>query len=81
MLFQFCIVLGILVAQCLNIGTHYWASDGWRISLGAAIFPGILLLVGSFMLPETANSLVERGYLQKVRFCCVQHHDHAQPPI
>lgn len=66
MLFQLCIVTGILVAQCLNIGTHYIRPSGWRISLGLAAVPGTILLIGGLFLPETPNSLIERGYLQKV---------------
>ena len=68
MLFQLCIVFGILVAQLLNIGTHFWRSNGWRISLGAAAVPGFVLLVAGLLLPETPNSLVERGYLARVEF-------------
>ena len=66
MLFQLCIVTGILLAQCLNIGTHYLRPYGWRISLGLAAVPGTILLIGGLFLPETPNSLIERGYLQKV---------------
>ena len=65
-LFQLCVVTGILVAQCVNIGTHY-LPFGWRISLGLAAIPGLVLLIGGLSLPETPNSLIERGYLQRVR--------------
>ena len=59
-------VTGILLAQCLNIGTHFLDPYGWRISLGVAAVPGMVLLFGGYLLPETPNSLIERGYLQKV---------------
>ena len=65
MLFQLCVVTGILIAQTINLGTHYLAW-GWRLSLGLAALPGLLLLVGGLFLAETPNSLVERGYLQRV---------------
>lgn len=67
MLFQLCTVTGILLAQCLNIATHYIHPYGWRISLGMAAVPGLVLLIGGLFLPETPNSLIERGYLQRVR--------------
>lgn len=73
MLFQLCIVTGILLAQCLNIGMHYLRPYGWRISLGLAAVPGIILLIGGLFLPETPNSLIERGYLQKVNTICPLH--------
>ena len=74
-LFQLCVVTGILVAQAVNIGTHY-IPFGWRISLGLAAIPGVVLLIGGLSLPETPNSLIERGYLQKVRLLA----DALRPP-
>jgi ABC-type Fe3+ transport system permease subunit len=68
MLFQLCVVSGILVAQAVNIGTSQLGDWGWRISLGLAAVPGCVLLIGGLLLPETPNSLIERGYLQKVCF-------------
>jgi sugar porter (SP) family MFS transporter len=58
--------LGILAASLINVGTsnlHY----GWRISLGAFIPPAILLLLGAIFLPETPNSLVERGRTEEAQ--------------
>ncbi len=66
MLFQLCVVTGILVAQAINVGTSHLAWWGWRLSLGLSAVPGFILLVGGLLLPETPNSLIERGYLQKV---------------
>lgn len=47
---------------------------GWRISLRCAAVPGLIFLLGSFFLPDTPNSLIERGkheeaktVLQKIR--------------
>ena len=67
MLFQLCVVTGILIAQLINIGTSHLEPYGWRISLGLAAVPGVVLLIGGLLLPETPNSLIERGYLQRVR--------------
>ncbi|KAL0050450.1 hypothetical protein WJX82_011458 [Trebouxia sp. C0006] len=57
---------GIVVANAINIGTNKWIA-GWRISLGLAAVPGSILLLGGLFLPETPNSLVERGYLSEAK--------------
>ena len=66
LLFQLCVVVGIFCAQAINIGTAQIQVWGWRLSLGLAAVPGLILLVGGLLLPETPNSLIERGYLQRV---------------
>ncbi|KAG6781015.1 hypothetical protein POTOM_013895 [Populus tomentosa] len=33
----------------------------WRLSLGGAIVPGLIIFVGSCLLPDTPNSKIERG--------------------
>ena len=72
MLFQLCVVTGILVAQSVNIGTYHLQENGWRVSLGLAAVPGAILLIGGHaLLPESPNSLIERGYLQKVSLFCL----------
>jgi sugar porter (SP) family MFS transporter len=65
-LFQLAVTIGILVAQLINYGTesHTW---GWRLSLGIAIVPAAILFVGGLLLPETPNSLIERGHLEEAR--------------
>ncbi|XP_072994698.1 sugar transport protein 14-like [Typha latifolia] len=66
-LFQLTTCLGILVADVLNYFTdkiHPW---GWRLSLGLAAVPAILIFVGGIFLPETPNSLVEQGRLEEAR--------------
>ncbi|KAL6999387.1 Transcription factor stp1 [Sarracenia purpurea var. burkii] len=47
---------------------------GWRLSLVGAVLPAIIFIVGSLCLPDTPNSLIERGRhdeakdrLQKIR--------------
>ncbi|KAL0036126.1 hypothetical protein WJX79_004397 [Trebouxia sp. C0005] len=57
---------GIVVANAINIGTNnlIW---GWRLSLGLAAVPGLILLMGGLFLPETPNSLVERGYFSEAK--------------
>ncbi|CAI9093937.1 OLC1v1029550C1 [Oldenlandia corymbosa var. corymbosa] len=73
MVFQLSITIGILAANLLN---YVMANNpqGWRVSLGCAGVPGLIFIVGSLMLPDTPNSLIERGkkdeaktMLQKIR--------------
>ncbi|XP_078167246.1 sugar transport protein MST4-like [Carex rostrata] len=59
-LFQLNITIGILIANIIN----YYASkipNGWRLSLGLAGVPALILCVGSFLISETPTSLIERG--------------------
>ncbi|XP_060189799.1 sugar carrier protein C-like [Lycium barbarum] len=58
--FQFSITIGILVANVLN---YFFAKIpwGWRLSLGGAMVPALIISVGSLLLPETPNSMIERG--------------------
>lgn len=37
---------------------HDW---GWRLSLGGAVVPALIISIGSLVLPDTPNSLIERG--------------------
>ncbi|XP_077254185.1 sugar transport protein MST4-like [Tasmannia lanceolata] len=60
-LFQLNVTIGILFANLVNYGTakiHPW---GWRLSLGLAGIPALLLTVGSILVVDTPNSLIERG--------------------
>lgn len=60
--FQLAITIGIFVANLVNYGTSKLKGDvGWRLSLGLAGVPGVIVFVGTFFLPETPNSLIERG--------------------
>ncbi|CAH9059628.1 unnamed protein product [Cuscuta europaea] len=58
--FQLSITIGILVANVLN---YFFAKlhQGWRLSLGGAMVPALIITVGSLLLPETPNSMIERG--------------------
>eukprot|EP01018_Ginkgo_biloba_P005971 Gb_00132 [translate_table: standard] len=65
--FQLSIGIGVVAANVLNYGTakiHNW---GWRLSLGVAAVPALIMLAGSFSLPDTPNSLIERGSPEKAR--------------
>ncbi|MCO5609462.1 hypothetical protein L7F22_063688 [Adiantum nelumboides] len=74
MLFQLSTTLGILIANLVNYATQHIHPWGWRLSLGLAAAPAALMTIGGIWLPETPNSLIERGYheqgrlvLQKIR--------------
>ncbi|KAH7388080.1 hypothetical protein KP509_16G056500 [Ceratopteris richardii] len=66
-LFQLNVTIGILVAELVNYGALKVKPWGWRISLSLAGVPGVVLTLGSFLLVETPNSLVERGYVEEAK--------------
>ena len=60
--FQFCVGIGVLVANLINYGTEKIKDGwGWRISLAMAAAPATILTVGALFLPETPNSLIQHG--------------------
>ncbi|OEL26638.1 Sugar carrier protein C [Dichanthelium oligosanthes] len=60
--FNLMITVGILLATLVNYGTQKIAGGwGWRLSLALAAVPAIVIVVGSFFLHDTPNSLLERG--------------------
>lgn len=65
MMFQLATTLGIFTANMINYGTQKLHPWGWRLSLGLAAVPAILMTVGGMLLPETPNSLIERGLHDK----------------
>ncbi|MCQ8005421.1 sugar porter family MFS transporter, partial [Salmonella enterica] len=65
-LFQLNVTIGILFANLVNYGTAKITSGwGWRLSLGLAGVPALLLTVGALIVTETPNSLIERGRLEE----------------
>jgi sugar porter (SP) family MFS transporter len=62
---QLMIVVGILVAFTVNA---ILASSGdWRLMLGLAAVPSLVLLVGMFSMPETPRFLVREGAEDEAR--------------
>ncbi|XP_074307628.1 sugar transport protein 1-like [Silene latifolia] len=59
--FQLSITIGILVANILNYFFAKIENWGWRLSLGGAMVPAIIISIGALILPDTPNSLIERG--------------------
>ncbi|CAA0836689.1 Sugar transport protein 4 [Striga hermonthica] len=74
--FQCFVSVGSTGAFILNYVTSEIGGDlGWRISLATAVVPASVLILGTLFLPETPNSLIQRGHdtedarklLQKIR--------------
>ncbi|KAK9156202.1 hypothetical protein Sjap_003682 [Stephania japonica] len=61
-MFQLMITIGIFAANLINyFSDKIKGGWGWRLSLGLAAVPAIIVLVGSMCLPDTPNSIIERG--------------------
>ncbi|KAE8663464.1 Sugar transport protein 13 [Hibiscus syriacus] len=61
-LFQLNVTIGILFANLVNYGTAKIKGGwGWRLSLGLAGIPALLLTVGALLVVDSPNSLIERG--------------------
>jgi len=68
-MFQLATTIGIFTANMVNYTTQKIKPWGWHLSLtlGLAAAPALLMTVGGIFLPETPNSLIERGHLDKGR--------------
>ncbi|CAI9287302.1 unnamed protein product [Lactuca saligna] len=65
-LFQLNVTIGILFANLVNYGTAKIEGGwGWRLSLGLAGIPALMLTVGALLVVDTPNSLIERGKLEE----------------
>ncbi|GMH18822.1 hypothetical protein Nepgr_020663 [Nepenthes gracilis] len=61
-LFQLNVTIGILFANLVNYGTDKIKGGwGWRLSLGLAGIPAVLLFFGALLVGDTPTSLIERG--------------------
>ncbi|XP_010904882.1 sugar transport protein MST3 [Elaeis guineensis] len=66
--FQLMITIGIFAANLINYGTSKIKGGwGWRVSLALAAVPAGIITLGSLFLPDTPNSLIERGYDEKAK--------------
>ena len=66
--FQLCITIGILIANVVNyLTSKIEGGHGWRVSLGGAAIPALLIVVSSFFLPNTPNSMLEKNEPEKAR--------------
>ncbi|WOH12474.1 hypothetical protein DCAR_0831978 [Daucus carota subsp. sativus] len=67
-MFQLSITVGILVANVFNYAFDKIEGGwGWRLSLGGAVVPAVIMIAGSLYLPETPNSLIENGKQDKAK--------------
>ncbi len=60
-LFQLSLSIGAFCANVINYGTSRLVPNGWRISLGLAGIPAIIITISGIILSDTPNSLVHRG--------------------
>ncbi|KAH9615099.1 hypothetical protein KSS87_020500, partial [Heliosperma pusillum] len=70
-LFQLLVTVGILIANLINFATLNLHPIGWRVSLGLALVPAMLLFIGSIVIPETPTSLIERDRLHLRHVVCM----------
>ncbi|KMT10956.1 hypothetical protein BVRB_5g112890 isoform C [Beta vulgaris subsp. vulgaris] len=60
--FQLSVGIGFLTATLTNVATEKIKGGwGWRLSLATAALPASILTLGALLLPETANSLIQRS--------------------
>ncbi|KAL4330723.1 hypothetical protein AHAS_Ahas13G0428600 [Arachis hypogaea] len=68
MLFQLAITIGIFVANILNyLFAKMENGKGWRYRLGLAGVPAIMIIISAMFLPDSPNSLIERGQAEKAK--------------
>ncbi|CAD5166525.1 unnamed protein product [Musa acuminata subsp. malaccensis] len=66
--FQLMITIGILAANLINYGTAKIEGGwGWRVSLALAAVPAGIISLGALFLPDTPNSLIERGHPEEAK--------------
>ena len=56
-----------IFSQHVSYATQTLKPWGWRLSLGSAAFPALLMTLGGYFLPETPTSLIERGLTERGR--------------
>ncbi|XP_043693292.1 sugar transport protein 8-like [Telopea speciosissima] len=76
-LFQLCVTIGILVANLVSYFVSTVHPHGWRIAVGLAGVPAVILLLGSLVITETPTSLVEREKFEEGRTTLMKIRDTA----
>ncbi|KAF6258857.1 hypothetical protein COO60DRAFT_1295122 [Scenedesmus sp. NREL 46B-D3] len=64
---QLVLTVGILAAARVPTVTWMRPAWGWRLSLAMGAVPSLILSFGSTLLPDTPNSLVQRGQQEEGR--------------
>ncbi|KAJ4765274.1 Sugar transport protein 5 [Rhynchospora pubera] len=65
--FQFFLALGNLLANVVNFEANHIKKWGWRLSLGLAAAPSLIIVFGSLFISDTPSSLVLRGKLDDAK--------------
>ncbi|KAJ3702331.1 hypothetical protein LUZ61_006036 [Rhynchospora tenuis] len=65
--FPFFLLLGFLTANIVNFEANHIKKWGWRLSLGLAAAPSLIIVFGSFFIADTPSSLVLRGKLDDAK--------------
>ncbi|XWS54572.1 hypothetical protein CRYUN_Cryun10bG0100300 [Craigia yunnanensis] len=66
--FQLAVTIGILIANVVNYHTAKIKGGwGWRVSLSLAAIPALVMISGYLFLPDTPNSILERGNTEKAK--------------
>ncbi|KAI4603253.1 hypothetical protein KJ359_006046 [Pestalotiopsis sp. 9143b] len=64
--YQFCITIGILIANCVVYATQGRADSGsYRIPIGVQFLWAIILAIGLFILPESPRYFVKKGKIEE----------------
>ncbi|KAK0511920.1 hypothetical protein JMJ35_005770 [Cladonia borealis] len=64
--YQFCITIGILLANCVVYATQNRDDTGsYRIPIGIQFLWAVILAIGLFILPESPRYYVKKGKLEK----------------
>lgn len=66
-MFQFFLGLGVVASNLINYATAQIPHWGWRLSLGLAAIPAVIMIVGTLLIPDTPRSLVQRGHQKEAR--------------
>ncbi|GAU39992.1 hypothetical protein TSUD_211130 [Trifolium subterraneum] len=71
---ELCIGIGILLGYISNyiLGKYLSLKLGWRLMLGIAAFPSLVLAFGILMMPESPRWLVMQGQLGKAKKVLLQ---------
>ena len=64
-MFQIALTMGAVVAFLVNYGTGNIVPYGWRLSLGLAFVPALIITIGSACMPDSPSSLVQRQHLDE----------------
>lgn len=65
---QFMICLGMLVSYIMDYILRGLSPDlAWRLMLGCAAVPGLILFIGVLALPESPRFLIKTGQIEKAR--------------